>query len=165
MRGGANRGRIRLAPQNDWPVNDTAELARALPTLEEIQTTFSNGASRSKQVSLADLIVFGGAAAIELAAKDAGSVKLSADALSAAVHPWTVREAQTCSAPPLSSPVLREPTGHVLRDSGKAPGLPAPEGAATVRATGQNIRSAGAPWKQKFGRFAITSANMRPSTA
>ncbi len=51
------------------------------------------------------------------------SVKLSAGALSAAVHPWTVREAQTCSAPPLSSPVLQEPTGHVLGASGKGPGL------------------------------------------
>ncbi len=72
MRGGANGARIRLAPQKDWPANDPADLARVLQTLEEIQTTFNNGASGGKQVSLADLIVLGGAAAIELAAKDAG---------------------------------------------------------------------------------------------
>ncbi len=69
MRGGANGARVRLAPQKDWAVNQPAELARVLAKLEEIQKDF-NG--RSKQVSLADLIVLGGAAAIEKAAKDAG---------------------------------------------------------------------------------------------
>ncbi|MCG6898219.1 MAG: catalase/peroxidase HPI [Thiocapsa sp.] len=72
MRGGANGARIRLAPQKDWPVNDPTDLARELQTLEEIRATFNNGASGGKKVSLADLIVLGGAAAIELAAKDAG---------------------------------------------------------------------------------------------
>jgi catalase-peroxidase len=72
MRGGADGARIRLAPQKDWPVNDPASLARALQTLDGIRTTFNEGASDGKQVSLADLIVLGGAAAIELAAKDAG---------------------------------------------------------------------------------------------
>jgi len=72
MRGGANGGRIRLAPQKDWPVNDPEALARVLETLEEIQTGFNNEAADGKQVSLADLIVLGGAAAIELAAKNAG---------------------------------------------------------------------------------------------
>ena len=68
-RGGANGARIRLEPQRDWEVNDPAELATVLRTLEGIQETF-NGSG--KQVSLADLIVLGGSAAVELAAKKAG---------------------------------------------------------------------------------------------
>jgi len=72
MRGGANGARIRLAPQKDWPVNDPESLDTALRTLEEIQTKFNADATAGKEVSLADLIVLGGAAAIELAAKDAG---------------------------------------------------------------------------------------------
>ncbi len=70
-RGGANGARIRLEPQKDWAVNDPAELAQALQTLEQIQKDF-NGSQKSKQVSLADLIVLGGCAAVEKAAKDAG---------------------------------------------------------------------------------------------
>ena len=73
MRGGANGARLRLAPQKDWPVNDPAELARVLQTLEQIQKNFDGGfLSGKKKVSLADLIVLGGAAAIEKAAADAG---------------------------------------------------------------------------------------------
>jgi catalase-peroxidase len=68
-RGGANGARIRLAPQKDWEVNEPAELATALAKLGEIQQAFNAGA---KKVSLADLIVLGGAAAIEAAAKKAG---------------------------------------------------------------------------------------------
>ncbi|MDH3213282.1 MAG: catalase/peroxidase HPI [Myxococcales bacterium] len=73
MRGGANGARLRLAPQKDWPVNDPAELARVLNTLEGIQKEFKGGLfGGDKKVSLADLIVLGGAAAIERAGKDAG---------------------------------------------------------------------------------------------
>jgi catalase-peroxidase len=71
-RGGANGGRIRLEPQNGWEVNDPAELATALRTLEAIQEAFNGPESGGKQVSLADLIVLGGCAAIEQAAKNAG---------------------------------------------------------------------------------------------
>jgi len=73
LRGGANGARIRLAPQKDWAVNDPAGLAKVLQKLEGIQSDF-NGAQRSgnKKVSLADLIVLGGNAAIEQAAKQAG---------------------------------------------------------------------------------------------
>jgi len=70
-RGGANGGRIRLTPQKDWEVNQPAELAKVLATLEAIQKEF-NGAGGKKKVSLADLIVLGGCAAVDAAAKKAG---------------------------------------------------------------------------------------------
>jgi catalase-peroxidase len=71
-RGGANGARIRLAPQKDWDVNQPAQLATVLQKLEAIQKEFNASASGGKKVSLADLIVLGGSAAIEKAAKDAG---------------------------------------------------------------------------------------------
>ena len=71
-RGGANGARLRLAPQKGWEVNQPAELAVVLPKLETIQQAFNAGASGGKKVSLADLIVLGGCAAIEAAAKKAG---------------------------------------------------------------------------------------------
>ncbi len=72
MRGGANGARLRLAPQKDWEVNNPAELAKVLPRLEAIQKDFNSTQSGGKKVSLADLIVLGGGAAIEKAAKDGG---------------------------------------------------------------------------------------------
>ena len=72
MRGGANGARIRLAPQKDWEVNQPAQLRKVLKTLEEIQNVFNTTQSGGKKVSLADLIVLGGCAAIEAAAKKAG---------------------------------------------------------------------------------------------
>jgi catalase-peroxidase len=71
-RGGANGARIRLAPQKDWEVNQPAELAKVLATLEAIQQAFNGAQSGGKKVSLADLIVLGGCAAVEAAAKNAG---------------------------------------------------------------------------------------------
>ena len=71
-RGGANGARIRLVPQKDWEVNQPAQLATVLATLEEIQKGFNRAQSGGKQVSLADLIVLGGCAAVEQAAKNAG---------------------------------------------------------------------------------------------
>jgi catalase-peroxidase len=71
-RGGANGGRIRLAPQKDWSVNEPAKLARSLEALERVQREFNAGQTDGTKVSLADLIVLGGAAAIEKAARDAG---------------------------------------------------------------------------------------------
>jgi catalase-peroxidase len=68
-RGGANGARIRLAPQKDWEVNNPAQLAKVLAVMEKIQTEFSTG---KKKISLADLIVLGGSAAVEAAAKKAG---------------------------------------------------------------------------------------------
>jgi catalase-peroxidase len=71
-RGGANGARIRLAPQKDWEANSPAELAKVLSTLEEIQKDFNDSHTDGKQVSLADVIVLGGCAAVEKAAKNAG---------------------------------------------------------------------------------------------
>jgi catalase-peroxidase len=71
-RGGANGARIRLAPQKDWDVNQPAQLAKVLQTLEAIQKEFNASQSGGKKVSTADLIVLGGCAAIEKAAKDGG---------------------------------------------------------------------------------------------
>jgi catalase-peroxidase len=71
-RGGANGARVRLAPQNDWAVNNPAELATVLRALEGIQQEFNSSQSGNKQVSLADLIVLGGCAAVEQASKNAG---------------------------------------------------------------------------------------------
>jgi catalase-peroxidase len=72
MRGGANGARIRLAPQKDWAANDPAQLAKVLPVLEQVQQDFNGSASGGKLVSLADVIVLGGCAAVEKAAKNAG---------------------------------------------------------------------------------------------
>jgi len=71
-RGGANGARIRLAPQKDWDVNNPAELGTVLKALEKLQQEFNSAQSGGKRVSLADLIVLGGCAAIEKAAKNAG---------------------------------------------------------------------------------------------
>jgi len=71
-RGGANGGRIRLAPQNTWAANRPDELKKVLSKLEEVQTQFNQAQSGDKKVSMADLIVLGGCAAVEVAAKKAG---------------------------------------------------------------------------------------------
>ncbi|HEY3613826.1 MAG TPA: catalase/peroxidase HPI [Gaiellales bacterium] len=72
MRGGANGARIRLAPQKDWAVNEPAELAAALGTLGRVQAEFNTAQAGAKRVSIADVIVLGGSAAVEQAAKAAG---------------------------------------------------------------------------------------------
>jgi catalase-peroxidase len=71
-RGGANGARIRLAPQNEWEVNNPSQLAKVLDRIESIQKEFNSAQSGNKQISLADLIVLGGCAGVEKAAKDAG---------------------------------------------------------------------------------------------
>jgi len=71
-RGGANGARIRLAPQKDWHLNEPPQLAEVLQTLEAIQKDFNGSQSGGKKVSMADLVVLGGGAAVEKAAKDAG---------------------------------------------------------------------------------------------
>lgn len=71
-RGGANGGRLRLAPQKDWPANQPAKLANVLATLEKIQSEFNSAQTGGKKISLADLIVLAGSAGVEQAAKNAG---------------------------------------------------------------------------------------------
>ena len=71
-RGGANGARIRLAPQKDWAANEPAKLKKVLSALEKIQKAFNAAQTGKKRVSLADLIVLGGCAAVEKAARDAG---------------------------------------------------------------------------------------------
>jgi catalase-peroxidase len=71
-RGGANGARLRLAPQRDWEVNEPSELAPVLETLEQVQRSFNDSQAGGKRVSLADVIVLGGCAAVEQAARDAG---------------------------------------------------------------------------------------------
>jgi catalase-peroxidase len=71
-RGGANGGRLRLEPQKSWEVNEPSELDKVLPVLEKIQQDFNSSASGGKKISLADVIVLAGSAAVEKAAKDAG---------------------------------------------------------------------------------------------
>ncbi len=73
FRGGANGARVRLAPQNDWAANNPVELGKVLDGLTKIQEDFNSGQSGNKKVSLADLIVLGGCAAVEKAASDAGN--------------------------------------------------------------------------------------------
>lgn len=72
MRGGANGGRLRLSPQKNWKVNNPEQLAKVLGSLESIQKAFNNSQSGNKKISISDLIVLGGNAAIEKAAKNAG---------------------------------------------------------------------------------------------
>ncbi len=71
-RGGSNGGRLRLAPMKDWKVNSPARIGKVLVTIEDIQTSFNSSQTGNKRVSVADLIVLGGCAAVEKAAKDAG---------------------------------------------------------------------------------------------
>src|SRR5262245_6267311 len=71
-RGGANGARINLAPQKDWPVNQPAQLSKVIETLQGVQRAFNNAQSGGKKISLADLIVLGGCAGVEQAAKNAG---------------------------------------------------------------------------------------------
>ena len=107
MRGGANGARIALAPQKDWAVNNPAELSRVLDQLREIQTDFNDDNGRRK-VSLADVIVLGGAAAIEAAAEQAGT-DLSV--------PFTPGRADALQAQTdVSSFALLEPTADAFRN-------------------------------------------------
>ena len=123
-RGGANGARIRLEPQKDWEVNQPAQLAKVLQTLEAIQKEFNSSQSngkKGKKVSLADLIVLGGCAAVEKAAKAGGARRESA--LHAGAH-GRVARADRCGVLRLSRTgrgrVPQLPQGQVQRISGGA---------------------------------------------
>jgi catalase-peroxidase len=107
-RGGANGARIRLAPQKDWDVNQPAQLATVLGKLEAIQKEFNAAQSGGKKVSLADLIVLGGSAAIEKAAKDAG------DDVKVPFRPGRMDASQEHTDVPSFAPL--EPTADGFRD-------------------------------------------------
>ena len=107
-RGGANGARIRLAPQKDWEVNQPAQLAKVLQTLEAIQKVQPEG---GKKVSLADLIVLGGAAAVEKAAKDAGhdvKVPFTPGRMDASQEQTDVALVRAARAPRRRVPQLRQ---------------------------------------------------------
>ena len=118
MRGGANGGRISLAPQNSWTANNPAELRKVLAKLKDIQTGFNDKASRGKRISLADVIVLGGSAAVEKAAK-AGGVSIEVPFVPG-------RNDATQAQTDVNSFALLEPTADGFRnyysaDSGRSP--------------------------------------------
>ncbi len=131
-RGGANGARIRLAPQKFWAVNDPAQLGKVLGTLEKIQSEFNAG---GKKVSLADLIVLGGCAAVEKAAKDAGhavSVPFTPGRMDASqeqtdVESFAVLEPQADGFRNYQKKTYRTPAEELLLDKAQLLTLSAPE--------------------------------------
>jgi catalase-peroxidase len=134
-RGGANGARIRLAPQKDWEVNDPAQLATVLGVLEGIQTEFNAAQTGGKRISLADLIVLGGAAAVERAARDAGVEvtvpfhpgRTDATAEMTDVHSFAVLEPKADGFRNYQRPGDKRRPEHLLVDRAALLGLTAPE--------------------------------------
>ncbi len=125
-RGGANGARIRLAPQKDWKVNNPAELANVLQKLEAVQSAFNSKTSGGKKVSLADLIVLGGCAAIEQAAKQAGTE------IKVPFTPGRMDASQEQTDAPSFAPL--EPTADGFRNYYEGAQFMAPEEALVDRA-------------------------------
>ncbi|NQD36939.1 catalase/peroxidase HPI [Permianibacter sp. IMCC34836] len=134
-RGGANGARIRLAPQKDWPVNQPAELAKVLKTLEAIQAEYNRSQTGNKKVSLADLIVLAGDAAVEAAAKKAGhdlSLPFAAGRTDASqaqtdVESFAVLEPVADGFRNYQRPGLNAPAEELLLDRAQLLTLTAPE--------------------------------------
>jgi catalase-peroxidase len=134
-RGGANGGRLRLDPQKNWEVNEPAELDKALKALEGIQQDFNGSASGGKKVSLADLIVLAGSAAVEKAAKDAGhevSVpfapgRTDASQESTDVESFAVLEPRADGFRNYARPGEKAPLEHLLVERAYLLGVTAPE--------------------------------------
>ena len=139
-RGGANGARIRLAPQKDWEANQPARLARVLKVLEDVQVAFNTTASGGKKVSLADLIVLGGAAAIEAAALKAGHAiavpftpgRMDATQTQTDVESFAVLEPQAEGFRNYQKTRFTLPAEHLLVDKAQLLGLSAPEMAVLV---------------------------------
>ena len=153
-RGGANGARIRLTPQKDWPVNQPAELAKVLWTLELIQKGFNSAQSGGKKISLADLIVLGGGAAIEVAARQAGvEVMVSfapgrtdASQEQTDVHSFAVLEPAADGFRNYLRPGLEASAAELLVDKANLLQLSAPEMTVLIgglRALGANAGPAG----------------------
>ena len=139
-RGGANGARIRLAPQKDWAVNQPAVLAQVLPVLEGIQADFNRSAGGGKRVSLADLIVLAGGAAVEAAAAQAGVVvsvpfqpgRTDARQDQTDVHAFAVLEPQADGFRNYAEPGLEGHVAELLIDKAQLLTLTAPEMAVLV---------------------------------
>jgi catalase-peroxidase len=151
-RGGANGGRIRLAPQKDWEVNEPAKLARVLAVYDGIKADFDGGVtSGGKKVSIADLIVLGGSAAVEKAARDAGHAvtvpfkagRTDASAEQTDIDNIDVLEPKADGFRNYLSVSFSVPTEELLIDRAQLLGLSAPEMAVLVgglRVLGANYR-------------------------
>ena len=148
-RGGANGARVRLAPQKDWEVNQPAQLKTVLHTLQAIQREFNDSAAGEKKISLADLIVLGGCAAIEKAAKEAGSdvtVPFTAGRMDASQE-----QTDAHSFGPL------EPRADGFRNYLQGPQLMAPEEALVDRA--QLLKLSGPEMTVLVGGLRVLGAN------
>ena len=154
-RGGANGARIRLSPQKDWEVNQPAQLAKVLQKLEAVQKEFNASAGGGKKVSLADLIVLGGSAAIEKAAKDAGvDVKVP-------FTPGRMDASQDQTDVESFAPL--EPRADAFRNYvGKRQQFMAPEEAMVDRA--QLLRLTGPEMTALIGGLRVLGANAGGST-
>ncbi len=148
-RGGANGARIRLAPQKDWAVNDPPELTKVLQALEAIQTTFNASAAGGKKVSMADLIVLGGSAAIEKAAKAAGTD------VTAPFTPGRMDASQAQTDADSFAPL--EPTSDGFRNYRSGEQFMAPEEALVDRA--QLLRLSGPELTVLVGGLRVLGAN------
>ena len=153
-RGGANGARIRLAPQKDWAVNQPAELAKVLAVLESIQKDFNAAATGGKKISLADLIVLAGSAAVEAAAKQAGvEVKVpftpgrtDASQAQTDVESFAVLEPAADGFRNYVRPGLEEKAAELLVDKAQLLTLTAPEMTVLIggmRALGANCDHSG----------------------
>jgi catalase-peroxidase len=152
-RGGANGARIRLAPQKDWEVNNPPELAKVLQTLEGIQKEFNASQSGGKKVSLADLIVLGGGAAIEKAAKDAGIV------VQVPFRPGRMDASQEHTDAPSFAPL--QPSADGFRNYYRGTQLMAPEEALVDRA--QLLKLTAPEMTVLVGGLRVLGANARNS--
>ena len=153
-RGGANGARIRLTPQKDWEVNNPSELATVLGRLEAIQTAFNASAAGGKKVSMADLIVLGGCAAIEKAAKDAGTD------VKAPFTPGRMDASQEQTDAASFAPL--EPIADGFRNYRRGEQFMAPEEALVDRA--QLLRLSGPEMTVLVGGLRVLGANAGGST-
>jgi catalase-peroxidase len=134
-RGGANGGRLRLEPQRNWEVNEPSELSKVLPALEKIQQDFNGSASDGKKISLADVIVLAGSAAVEKAAKDAGYEvevpfapgRTDASQESTDVESFAVLEPQADGFRSYARPGEKAPLEHLLVERAYLLGVTGPE--------------------------------------
>ncbi|MCJ8169986.1 catalase/peroxidase HPI [Atopomonas sediminilitoris] len=154
MRGGANGARLRLAPQKDWAVNRPAELSKVLATLEALQQRFNQRDAQAAQVSLADLIVLGGVAAIEHAAQQAGHVievpftpgRVDASQAQTDAESFAVLEPKADGFRNYQAAAMPAPAEHLLLDRAQLLTLTAPEMTVLIgglRALGANSEDHG----------------------